>query len=187
MLTLQTGFFSYSPLQLELNNAIFHFTVCFELPQLDQPALPASNANKPSSAVPEEPLPDLPPMTILLVEDNAVNRAVATRMLEKLGHRVVAAENGRLALEQIAKQHFDAILMDCQMPELDGYETTRIIRNQELVTNQHMPIIAITAHAMEGDRERCLESGMDEYVTKPINRKELIDKLAAIAKRARVS
>ena len=147
----------------------FHFTVCFELPHRDGEA----TVKKPEVVASKSPdlheLLSSAPLKVLLVEDNAVNRAVASRMLEKMGHFVTIAENGKFALILCQEQSFDLILMDCQMPELDGYETTRVIRTLEQGTETHIPIIAVTAHAMEGDRERCLAAGMDEYVTKPIN------------------
>jgi hypothetical protein len=110
---------------------------------------------------------------VLLVEDNAMNQLVATKILEKLGYSVVVAENGRVALEEIAEHAsegmpFDAVLMDCQMPEMDGYEATRQLRRLEGDEGRRLPVIAMTAAAMEGDRERCLAAGMDDYVTKPV-------------------
>jgi signal transduction histidine kinase/DNA-binding response OmpR family regulator len=112
-------------------------------------------------------------LQILLAEDNRVNQIVATRMVEKMGHSVVVAENGRFVLELLATRRFDLVLMDVQMPEMDGLTATRKIRESERRTHLHLPIIAMTAHAMKGDRERCLEAGMDGYVTKPINSQRL--------------
>ena len=106
-------------------------------------------------------------MRILLAEDNAVNQLLALRVLEKQGHQVVTASNGRAALERLEKATFDLILMDIQMPEMDGFEATAVIRKEEESTGKHLPIIAMTAHAMEGDRERCLAAGMDGYISKP--------------------
>jgi two-component system, sensor histidine kinase and response regulator len=120
---------------------------------------------------------------ILLAEDNAVNRTLAVRLLEKQGHAVVVANNGREALailEKAAFAGFDLALMDVQMPEMDGFEATAAIREREKSSGQHLPIIAMTAHAMKGDEERCLAAGMDGYVSKPIRTAELfatIDKL----------
>ena len=111
---------------------------------------------------------------ILLAEDNRVNRKVAVRLLEKQGHRVTAAANGRIALERALRETFDLILMDVQMPEMDGLEATRQIREAERATARHTPIIALTAHALAGDRERCLTAGMDGYVTKPIRAAQLL-------------
>jgi two-component system sensor histidine kinase/response regulator len=110
---------------------------------------------------------------ILLAEDNRVNQAVAVRMLEMMGHCPVVANNGNEALLLLATQPFDLVLMDIQMPEMDGLTATKKIREGERQTQLHLPIIAMTAHAMKGDRERCLEAGMDGYVSKPINRREL--------------
>jgi CheY-like chemotaxis protein len=114
-------------------------------------------------------------LRILLAEDNTVNQLLASRLLEKEGHNVVTAGNGRAALERLEKGTFDLILMDIQMPEMDGFEATAIIRKDEESTGKHLPIIAMTAHALEGDRERCLAAGMDGYISKPINANDLID------------
>ena len=108
---------------------------------------------------------------ILLVEDNPVNQRVATRILQKCDHDVTGADNGRMALEIMEQKSFDLVLMDVQMPEMDGFEATKCIR--ESGRWRDLPIIAMTAHAMKGDRERCLEAGMDDYVTKPVKAKEL--------------
>jgi two-component system, sensor histidine kinase and response regulator len=112
-------------------------------------------------------------LRILLAEDNAVNRLVVTRLLEKQSHHVVAATTGREALAALTRESYDVVLMDVQMPEMDGFETTRTIRTMEKQTGRHQQIIAWTAHAMIGDRERCLEAGMDAYLTKPIDPQEL--------------
>jgi CheY-like chemotaxis protein len=114
---------------------------------------------------------------VLLVEDNRVNQAVARRMLEHLGHRVTVAENGRIAVQLVRREAFDLILMDCQMPELDGYEATREIRAAE-GDGRRLPIVAMTAHAMVGDREQCLAAGMDDYLTKPVKMQELGETIA---------
>src|SRR5262249_22198076 len=107
---------------------------------------------------------------VLLVEDNDVNREVALGMLETMNCVIACAADGRQALEMIEKNYFDVVLMDCQMPVMDGFEATREIRRIEAssVNARHLPIIAITANAMKGDRERCLEQGMDDYVPKPV-------------------
>jgi signal transduction histidine kinase/CheY-like chemotaxis protein len=118
-------------------------------------------------------------LDILLTEDNAVNQRVATRILEKAGHRITLACNGVEALAQLASREFDLILMDVQMPEMDGMEATSRIRDMERDMEQlsgaHIPIIAMTAHAMKGDQERCLAAGMDAYISKPIHASELLD------------
>lgn len=118
-------------------------------------------------------------LRILLVEDNIVNQQVALKILKKKGHEVIPAVNGKIALEEYQNRpgFFDIILMDCQMPVLSGYDATEQIRKLESSTGQHIPIIAMTAHAMEGDREKCIESGMDDYLSKPINVRLLQDAL----------
>ena len=119
---------------------------------------------------------------ILLVEDNSVNQLVARRLLEKRGHTVVVANNGREALailEDAAFVGFGCVLMDVQMPEMDGFECTAIIREREQVTGSHLPIIAMTAHAMKGDEARCLAAGMDAYLSKPIQPDELFERRRA--------
>jgi two-component system, sensor histidine kinase and response regulator len=119
-------------------------------------------------------------LQILLVEDNLVNQIVATRMLEKMGHSTAVAGNGLIALSLLATRNFDMVLMDEQMPEMDGLTATKKIRESEKSTTRHLPIIAMTAHAMKGDRERCLEAGMDGYVSKPISGELLEATIAAV-------
>jgi signal transduction histidine kinase/DNA-binding response OmpR family regulator len=119
-------------------------------------------------------------LRVLLAEDNRVNQAVATRLLEKMGYTVVVADNGRAALLLLATQPFDLVLMDIQMPEMDGLTATRRIRESERSTPYHVPIVAMTAHAMKGDREICIEAGMDEYVSKPIHSEALKKALAIV-------
>ena len=113
------------------------------------------------------------PAQVLLVEDNPVNQRLAQEILRRRGHRVTVAENGREALRRLAEGAFDVVLMDVQMPEMNGLDATRAIRAGEAGTGRHIPIVAMTAHAMAGDRERCLESGMDDYMTKPVRADEL--------------
>ena len=112
-------------------------------------------------------------LRVLLAEDNAVNQRLAVRLLEKRGHHVVVVGNGREALEALEKGSFDLVFMDVQMPEMDGLEATAAIRDKEKSSGLHQPIIALTAHAMKGDREKCLAGGMDGYLTKPIRPPEL--------------
>jgi signal transduction histidine kinase/CheY-like chemotaxis protein len=133
---------------------------------------------RPSTAVSEITTSRQGRMRILLAEDNLVNQAVATRLLEKMGHSLVVANNGQEALAQLAHQPFDLVLMDIQMPEMDGIAATRQIRDNEILTRAHIPIIAMTAHAMKGDWERCLAAGMDGYVSKPINAEDLKDAIS---------
>ncbi len=127
-----------------------------------------------------EASPPRPPR-ILLAEDNRVNQAVATALLKKQGYQVTVANNGQEALQMLAsgEAEFDAILMDVQMPVMDGFETTQTIRRREEASGKHIPIIALTAHAMKGDRDRCMEIGMDGYVSKPIRIEELQRELIA--------
>jgi two-component system sensor histidine kinase/response regulator len=113
-------------------------------------------------------------LRVLLAEDNAINRELVVRLLSKRGHAVVVASNGKQAVAALEKESFDVVLMDVQMPEMDGFEATAAIRQKEKSTGTHVPIIALTAHAMKGDRERCLEGGMDGYVSKPVQAEELI-------------
>jgi signal transduction histidine kinase/DNA-binding response OmpR family regulator len=113
------------------------------------------------------------PLRILVAEDNPVNRMLITALLGKRGHTVVNAGNGREAIAALAEGRFDVVLMDVQMPDMDGLETTALIRKSEVTTGFHVPIIALTAHAMKGDREICLAAGMDEYLSKPIDVNEL--------------
>jgi CheY-like chemotaxis protein len=115
-------------------------------------------------------------MRILLAEDNIVNQRVALRILEKHGHRVTIANNGREALRAFDQHDFDAVLMDVQMPEMGGFEATAKIRKRE--HGAGIPIIAMTAHAMTGDRERCLDAGMDDYIAKPIRATALLEIVA---------
>jgi PAS domain S-box-containing protein len=120
-------------------------------------------------------------LSILLAEDNRINQAVATRVLEKMGHSAIVAANGKEVLQLLDRNSFDLILMDVQMPEMDGLTATALIRETELHTNSHLPIIAMTAHAMKGDEERCLDAGMDGYVSKPISASALEHAIARIA------
>jgi CheY-like chemotaxis protein len=120
-------------------------------------------------------------LQILLVEDNPINQTVAVRLLEKHGHRVIVASNGKEALRTLeSPTHdsvFDVVLMDVQMPEMDGFEATQAIRAREQGTGRRLPIVALTAHALTGDRERCLEAGMDGYVAKPFQQSVLLQAL----------
>ena len=124
------------------------------------------------------------PLRILVAEDNLVNRKLVTRLLQRRGHRITAVDNGRAAVATVTKataQAFDVVLMDVQMPEMNGLEATAAIRSTEQSSGAHVPIIALTAHAMQGDRERCLAAGMDAYLAKPIDVDELISTVEACA------
>jgi CheY-like chemotaxis protein len=117
---------------------------------------------------------------VLLAEDNPINQQVAKRILEQQGHTVTVACDGRAAADLAAQHAFDVVLMDVQMPEMDGFEATAAIRAHERTTGAHVPIVALTAHAMRGDRERCLDAGMDAYLSKPVRRLELQAVLEAL-------
>jgi len=120
-------------------------------------------------------------LNILLAEDNLINQKLATSLIQRMGHKVSVAQNGRKAIEAIETERFDVVLMDVQMPEMDGLEATRAIRSSENLTGRpRIPIIAMTAYAMAGDRERCLEAGMDGYISKPVNPQELFEAIENI-------
>ena len=125
-----------------------------------------------------EAIPQLPPLSLLLAEDSLANQKLAVGLLGRWGQQVTVVNNGREALEAVKSQKFDAVLMDVQMPEMDGLQATHAIREWERGSGRHVPIVAMTAHAMKGDRERCLEAGMDAYVAKPIRPHELAAALA---------
>ena len=129
-----------------------------------------------SESVDPRPVPQFSstePRRILLAEDNPINQRVAMEMLRQRGHQVVIADNGAKAVERVARESFDLVLMDVQMPQMDGFEATAAIRGSEEGTNRRQMIVAMTANAMKGDRQRCLDAGMDGYVAKPINPEEL--------------
>jgi CheY-like chemotaxis protein len=133
-----------------------------------------STASPPPPAVSEEPPPAMQPtegssLKILVAEDNKVNQLVASKILRNLGHSVELASNGREAVAAFQQSHWDLILMDCQMPEVDGYEATRQIRSLERALGKKTKIVALTAHAMAEDQLRCSEAGMDGYITKPLD------------------
>ena len=152
----------------------FHFTIRFN--RQAEPVVPPP----PAAASMWRGLPVLPVddnarnRCILLAEDNVVNQKFAVRVLEKRGYTVVVANNGKEVLAALTREPVELVLMDVQMPAMDGFEATAAIRHQERETGRHVPIIAMTAHAMQGDRERCLEAGMDGYVSKPIHARELL-------------
>ncbi|MCS6977050.1 MAG: response regulator [Gemmatales bacterium] len=137
------------------------------------PRKATSAAQTPATSVPR-------PRRILLAEDSPVNQKLAVALLERRGHQVRVARTGREALTLLEQEPFDLILMDVQMPEMDGFEATEAIRRREAIHGGHIPIIALTAHAMKGDRERCLEAGMDAYLAKPIRAQELYDLIESI-------
>jgi CheY-like chemotaxis protein len=143
-------------------------------------------ANPSSSPAPVEILGPDEELHILLAEDNIVNQKVAVRLLEKRGHSVTVARTGREVLAALDRNVFDVVLMDVQMPDMDGLEATIAIREREKCKAEgHLPIIAMTANAMRGDREKCLAAGMDGYISKPIDVRNLMDLLARQARQSR--
>jgi CheY-like chemotaxis protein len=119
-------------------------------------------------------------LRILLAEDNVVNQKVAVQMLVNQGHRVVVVSNGLEALAALDHDSFDLILMDVQMPEMDGFEAAAAVRARERRTGERVPILAMTAHAMAGDQERCLSSGMDGYIAKPVHKADLLKAIRSV-------
>jgi CheY-like chemotaxis protein len=151
--------------------SIFHFTAVL------REGIERASGSQPSAltADPLRPLSLLPArrLKILLAEDNAINQKVTVRMLGKLGHLVTVVSNGREALAAWEKARFDLVLMDLQMPKMDGLECTAAIRLREQQTGSHTQIVALTAHALKGDAERCLDAGMDGYLSKPLRSEDL--------------
>jgi CheY-like chemotaxis protein len=149
----------------------------------------SANTPGPDAELPGTQQPDCAPMLledrrdpaasplVLVVEDSPVNSLVAVRVLEHAGFRTRAFADARSALDALATTHYDAVLMDCQMPDMDGYEATQELRRREAGSGRRTPVIAMTAHAMTGDRERCLNAGMDDYITKPVRSRELVSLL----------
>jgi CheY-like chemotaxis protein len=156
-----------------LRGSTFHFTARFALADVTDASVPLKTdglrqlLNASSEGAPG--------LRILLAEDNVVNQRLATRLLERRGHQVALAATGRQALALLARESFDLVLMDVQMPDMDGLEATRAIRAEERSKLTRTPIVALTAHTMKGDRERCLAAGMDAFITKPIDAVELIN------------
>jgi signal transduction histidine kinase/CheY-like chemotaxis protein len=140
---------------------------------------PGSARRPATSVLPSSPARQAPtlvrPMRVLLAEDNPVNQRVAVRLLTARGHHVTLVENGRLAIDALERETFDVVLMDVQMPEMGGLEATAAIRAREMRTGGHVRIVAMTAHALKGDRERCLAAGMDDYLAKPVDRLRLFN------------
>jgi PAS domain S-box-containing protein len=140
----------------------------------------AALADEPRQTPAEEEPPPLRRLRILLAEDSVVNQKLAVGLLERHGHEVTVANNGLEAVAAFDARDFDLVFMDVQMPEMDGFEATATIREKEKTTGTHVPIVAMTAHAMKGDRERCLEVGMDGYIAKPIRGKGVLDTIRAV-------
>jgi signal transduction histidine kinase/ActR/RegA family two-component response regulator len=148
----------------------------FEVP-LQKIATTSGHTARERSVMREERPADPNAPIVLVVEDSPVNRLVTVRVLERCGYRVHVVNDGREALDALSTQVYDVVLMDCQMPEVDGYEATRELRLREQGGRRHTPVIAMTAHAMTGDRERCLEAGMDDYLAKPVRSQALVEVL----------
>ena len=153
----------------------FHFIAYFknqiptgreELRRLSQELVPVQNPHAAANPNGHNAL------RILVAEDNHINQHLAVKLLEHLGHSAVIVENGKEAVAAVENNSFDLVFMDVQMPEMDGLEATAIIHANEKTSGSHIPIIAMTAHAMIGDREQCLEAGMDGYLSKPISAQE---------------
>ena len=153
----------------------FHFTVELKAQVSASTTETATNTAK-TVAVPVE-VKNQNQRRVLLVEDNAVNQTLALRLLERKGFAVTVAGDGQFALDELEKARFDIILMDIQMPRMDGLTATAAIRDKEKTTGEHIPIVAMTAHALKGDQERCLAAGMDSYLSKPIRTTELFAKI----------
>jgi CheY-like chemotaxis protein len=122
---------------------------------------------------------------ILVAEDNAVNRKIVVRMLERAGFNVEAVQNGRLAVDAALSNDYDVVLMDVHMPEMDGFEATREIRRRENGSARRLPIIAVTARAMRGDRDKCIDAGMDDYISKPVRQHEMLATIERIMQQSR--
>jgi CheY-like chemotaxis protein len=158
----------------EGKGSTFHFTGLFDVIALK------STVKDDHPVVSSGPLTSMNHIKILLAEDNMVNQKIAIRMLEKQGWNVTAVENGQEVINRLDNEKFDVVLMDAQMPILDGLEATRLIRQNEKTTGKHIPIIALTARAMTEDREELVKAGMDGYVAKPIDRQKLFEEIEKI-------
>ncbi len=168
------------------SGSTFHFTTVLGITQKEIPAV-SSAVETPGQQVlleqvvaPEKPVPPKTALRVLVAEDTPVNQKLVSRILEKRGHTVVMTNNGEEAIAAWQRESFDVILMDVQMPVLDGLQATSRIREHELTNGTHMPIIAMTAHALSGDRDRCLDAGMDNYISKPLDARKLIQLIEAV-------
>lgn len=162
----------------------FYFTTCFKTCRPEQISI-AAQVQKPIAGQPAADIGGVS-LNILLAEDNLINQKIAVKILEKKGWKVHAVENGQQVVDLIGQRPFDLILMDLQMPVLDGLKATRIIREIEQKTGAHIPIVAMTAHAMEGDEKKCIDSGMDGYVSKPIDHNRLYEVIESFAKKSQM-
>jgi CheY-like chemotaxis protein len=160
----------------EGQGSTFFFTVPLELANADvtgHHSRSEPSANQPPAAAQR--------LRILLAEDNAVNQKLAALLLRRAGHDVTVVGDGNAAVQAVAEGSYDVVLMDLQMPQMDGFEATAAIRAAERDTGRHLRIVALTAHAMKDDRDKCLEAGMDDYLTKPIDPARLQNALVGLA------
>ena len=160
----------------EGQGSVFHFTILLKKAAEKESGLKDDALHEPPATLSQgQPGPQL---RVLLAEDNPVNQTVAAKMLERSGHGVTIAADGREAVDAFVRQSFDLVLMDIQMPVMDGFEATQAIRDLEKNSGKHTPIIALTAHAIMGYREKCLERGLDDYLSKPMKIADLNAKIA---------
>ena len=159
--------------------SMFHFTARFGL-RTDAPELPSTGTQRSHANTARQFRTGNRTLHVLLAEDNAINQELTRRVLEKAGHAVTVVESGREALDALDGGSFDVVLMDVQMPEMDGLDATEAIRGREEGTGRHVPIVAMTAHALQGDQETCLAAGMDAYLSKPVDQAELLGVLRSM-------
>ncbi len=150
----------------------FYFEIPFEPASKEDEEINASFSNPPQKSI------RLQPLKILVAEDNLTNQTLMRKIITKAGHNMVLAENGKAVLEKLDQEDFDIILMDVQMPEMNGFETSKEVRKKEKKTGAHIPIIALTAYALNGDAQKCIDAGMDDYLAKPIGKKQLFNTIA---------
>jgi CheY-like chemotaxis protein len=171
------------------HGSTFHFTVRFGCAKTTSPG---GSDLREGGSLSHEPVaaatasisnPDFRSLHVLLAEDNVVNQRLALRMLEKRGHVVLVVNNGRDAVDLASRYGFDLALMDVQMPEMDGLQATAAIRTAEQTTGAHLPIVAMTAHALQGDEQRCLAAGMDGYMSKPVDARTLFATIEQVISR----
>ena len=165
----------------------FHFTAQFDLDEPGREKIQAAPTKARASAARKGSRHVKHPLRVLVAEDNPVNQQLVVQLLSRRGHTVVVAENGLEAIASLERHPFDLVLMDVQMPEMGGLEATQAIREKEKSTGRHIPIFAMTAHAMQGDRERCEASGMDGYLTKPIEPKTFVETIEAAASPSKIA
>ena len=144
------------------------------------PGAPAQAASRQSAAASVPPAPAGPPLNLLVAEDNPVNQRLVLRLLQHAGHNVQVVDNGAIAVEAFGRSRYDAIILDIQMPEMDGWEAARLLRQHESQCGRRTPLIALTAHAMQGDREKCLAAGFDAYLAKPVDARTLLALLGSL-------